>query len=218
MNSPESEGARAPGRPRSAERDVQIRDAAWRLIAQSGCAALTFEAIAQAVGCSRSTLYRRFDSKGDLILHLLDETALSFEPEFAPDATPRDILIAHVRICAIMYRGHRGVAFVHIFAAARNDPAIAKAVRSHGALVLPYYFAPMRQLAPEASERGILFALHTLIGSVMHHAAGRGAPPSEKECEYLVDAAILIARIHDDPGGNGSGEEVPQTIRAGMEG
>jgi len=80
---------RGRGRPRSADRDVEIRAAAWHIIARTGCAALTFEAIAQHVGCSRSTLYRRYENKAELISHLLDQTAYDFQPQFEFDALPR---------------------------------------------------------------------------------------------------------------------------------
>lgn len=188
------EGARGRGRPRSADRDLEIRDTAWRLIAEVGCAGLTFEAIAQSVGCSRSTLYRRFASKADLILDLLDETALSFAPRFAVDAPPREKLLAHARTCVSIYSGNRGPAMIQIFATARSDEAIAGAVRAHGTLVIPHYYEPLRILAPNASERAIRFALHTLIGVLIHHVGARGDALSDVELEQLVDAAICIAK------------------------
>lgn len=182
------------GRPRSAEVDSKIRQATWALIAQVGCTALTFEAIAQQVGCSRSTLYRRFSSKGALILDLFDETALSFEPVLDPAMSAREKLMTHVRNCIHMYKGDRGVAFIQIMAASRSDTTVFEAVRAHGRLVAPHYFEPLRQLAPGASDEAIAFAFHTLIGSIMHHVAARASPPTADEAERLVDAIIFLAR------------------------
>lgn len=188
---------RERGRPRSTEVDKHIREAAWTLIAQFGCAALTFEAIAQHVGCSRSTLYRRFPSKDALILNLLDETALSFEPTIDPAMPAREKLMTHVRNCIHIYAGDRGVAFMHILAASRSDSTVFEAIRAHGRLVAPHYFEPLRQLAPEAGDQAIAFAFHTLIGSIMHHVAGRACPPTAVEAERLVDAVIFLARRSD---------------------
>lgn len=185
---------RERGRPRSTEVDRHIREAAWALIAQVGCTALTFEAIAQHVGCSRSTLYRRFPSKGALILHLLDETALSFEPTLDPAMLAREKLMTHVLNCIQIYEGDRGVAFMHILAASRSDSTVFKAIRAHGRLIARHYFEPLRQLAPEADDEVIAFAFHTLIGSIMHHVAGRASPPTKVEVERLVDAVIFLAR------------------------
>lgn len=186
-------GDRVRGRPRNADLDAQIRNVAWKLIAKVGCAGLTFEAIAQSIGCSRSTLYRRFTSKADLVLNLLDETALSFAPQFAIDAPPKQKLLAHARTCVTMYRGDRGAAFIQIVAASRSDPAMLRAVRAHGTLILPHYYGPLSALAPHSSERAILFAVHTLIGSIIHHVAARGDPPSDVEIERLVDVAVHLA-------------------------
>lgn len=187
------EAPRPRGRPRSADRDMQIREAAWHIIAQVGCSALTFEAIAQEIGCSRSTLYRRFASKAELISNLLDETALSFAPYFAADASPRDRVMAHARTCAVMYRDDRGAALIHIFAAARTDETIAQAVRAHSAMVAPHYYEPLRLLLPAASDAAIHFALHSLIGGILHHVATRRTLLSDMQIEWLVDAAIYLA-------------------------
>lgn len=185
---------RGRGRPRSADRDREIREAAWHLIAQVGCTALTFEAIAQQVGCSRSTLYRRFESKADLISHLLDQTAFDYEPQFAVDAPPRERVIAHAVTCAQMYEGSRGAALVHIIAASRGDETIARAVTAHSLMVEPHYYEPMAILAPDASDRSIKLALHGLIGGILHHVATRRDTLSLAEIERMVDAAIGLAR------------------------
>ncbi|QNG43459.1 TetR/AcrR family transcriptional regulator [Sphingobium yanoikuyae] len=194
MEAQNDETQRKPGRPRSLDRDVQIREAAWQLIADLGCGALTFEAIAQAAGCSRSTLYRRFPSKAELILHLLDETARAFAPGFAINAPPREKLLAHANTLVKIYRDYRGVAFIHMFAASRSDKAIADAIGAHAAFVLPHYCEPLRALVPSASEDVIHFAVRTLIGSVIYHVAARGDPASEQELDRLVGAAIYMAQ------------------------
>ena len=169
MQSAASDAARRRGRPRNADLDIEIREAAWVLIADVGCEALTFEAIAQTVGCSRSTLYRRFATKADMVSHLLNETARSFAPQLPLDAPPRELLLAHATTCSRMYAGSRGGALLHIAAAARRDSTIAKAFDAHQGLVAPHYRAPLQVLAPEASKDALDFALQTLMGSVVHH-------------------------------------------------
>ncbi len=178
------------GRPRNTRLDSQIRTAAWDLIAEIGCEALSFEAIAQRVKCSRSTLYRRFSSKADLISHLLNETARSFEPRFDVKARPRDKLLAHAATCARMYADNKGSALLHIAAQSHQDPDIASAFKSHQDLVAPHYRRPMKELAPMASESRINFALQTLLGSIVHHVAIRNCKLSSSEITRLVDAAI----------------------------
>ncbi|UYY57105.1 TetR/AcrR family transcriptional regulator [Sphingomonas sp. S2-65] len=193
MHSEALDGARRRGRPRNADLDDAIREAAWALIANVGCEALTFEAIAQAVGCSRSTLYRRFATKADMVSHMLDETARSFAPQLPPDAPPRELLLAHAATCSRMYAGSRGGALLHIAAAARRDATIARAFDAHQGLVAPHYRAPLRLLAAEACDASLDFALQTLMGSVVHHVATRRHKLSALEIERLVDAAISLA-------------------------
>ena len=186
---------RGRGRPRSADYDAEIRNAAWQLIAQLGCEGLTFEALAQAVGCSRSTLYRRFSTKGQLVATLLNETARSFAPQFEVDAPPREKLLAHARTLAAIYTGDRGAGLLHIMASSRRDPEIAAAFEQHSALVEPHYFAPLRQLVPEAGEKALGLASHSLMGSMIHHLASRRQILSEREIEHLVDASIALLRL-----------------------
>jgi len=193
MHAEASGGARPRGRPRNADLDIEIREAAWALIADVGCEALTFEAIAQAVGCSRSTLYRRFATKADMVSHMLDETARSFAPQLPADAPPRALLLAHAETCCRIYAGTRGGALLHIAAAARRDATIARAFDAHQGLVAPHYRAPLRALVPQASEDALDFALQTLMGSIVHHVATRRHQLSALEIARLVDAAVGLA-------------------------
>lgn len=184
---------RRPGRPRNNDLDVQIRDEAWKLIAEVGCEALTFEAIAQAVGCSRSTLYRRFASRADLIKHLLGETSRDMAPEIRPGMDPRKVLFAHALTCAELMSGHRGTAILNISTTGRRDASVGHALDAHQALVAPHYRAPLHELVPDASDEELDFALHSLMGSIIHHVATRRLPLSNAQIGILVEQAIFLA-------------------------
>jgi hypothetical protein len=92
-----------------------------------------------------------------------------------------------------MYEGSRGCALIHIFAASRGDQMIARAVSAHGQMIEPHYYAPMAQLAPDASDRMIKLAIHGLVGSILHHVATRRDRLSVAEIEKFVEAAIGLA-------------------------
>lgn len=68
------------GRPRSPAVDVAILDAAKALLAEVGCGAFTMEGVAARAGVGKQTLYRRWPSRGELLIDLfyLDEIT---EPE-----------------------------------------------------------------------------------------------------------------------------------------
>ncbi len=63
--------ARRPGRPRSEQADHAIIDAALDLFAESGVEGLCIEAVAARAGVGKSTIYRRWPGKEDLLLDAL---------------------------------------------------------------------------------------------------------------------------------------------------
>src|SRR5437764_14983756 len=59
------------GRPRSAEADDAIRRATLELLAEVGYAGLTMSGVAATAGVSTATLYRRWRSKVELVVGVL---------------------------------------------------------------------------------------------------------------------------------------------------
>lgn len=60
--------ARPPGRPRSAHADQAIQDAAIELFVEQGFEAMSMEGVAARAGVGKTTIYRRWDSKEDLVM------------------------------------------------------------------------------------------------------------------------------------------------------
>lgn len=63
------------GRPRRIETDSLILDAAATLLAQEGYARLSIEQLALKAGVGKTTIYRRWRSKRDLVIDLLGQIA-----------------------------------------------------------------------------------------------------------------------------------------------
>ena len=63
----ERRSTRPPGRPRSAEADEAILQAALELLAENGYRALTMERVRERSGVGKATLYRRYGSKEELV-------------------------------------------------------------------------------------------------------------------------------------------------------
>jgi AcrR family transcriptional regulator len=55
------------GRPRSTAADAAILDAVLRLLASEGYGGLTMEGVAAAAGVGKTTVYRRYSSKPDMV-------------------------------------------------------------------------------------------------------------------------------------------------------
>src|ERR1700737_3283793 len=76
----ETAGGSAPrrrGRPRSIDADRRLLDATRVEVAEAGYDRLTIDAVARRAGVARTTLYRRWPTKLDLVLHMLDQDAIN---------------------------------------------------------------------------------------------------------------------------------------------
>lgn len=103
----------AIGRQRRKERSDAARnrgrilDAAGRLFAERGVAAVSMDAVAEAAGVGKGTLFRRFGDKAGLAVGLLDERERQLQQRIltgrgplGPGAQPRERLRAFVRAYA----------------------------------------------------------------------------------------------------------------------
>lgn len=71
-------------RRRGAELEAALLEAAWEELTQTGYSALTFDGVAQRAGTSRTVLYRRWETKTELVLAAVSRM-LRRGPLEAPD-------------------------------------------------------------------------------------------------------------------------------------
>ena len=81
--SAEQAPTRRPGRPRSEEAHEAILNATVELLAEHGLKGLTIEAVAARAGVGKTTIYRRWDTKNELVAEAL---ARLRPPGAPPDA------------------------------------------------------------------------------------------------------------------------------------
>ena len=72
--------ARGRGRPRSAEAEQAILDATLRLLGTQGVAGTTIEGVAADAGVGKTTIYRRWPTKTDLILAAISDIVPPGDP------------------------------------------------------------------------------------------------------------------------------------------
>jgi AcrR family transcriptional regulator len=71
------QGIRKPGRPRSAQAHKAIIDATLELLAEEGFQGLSIEAVAARAGVGKTTIYRRWSSKDELVMDAIREVQVS---------------------------------------------------------------------------------------------------------------------------------------------
>lgn len=86
---------RKPGRPRSAQAHQAILDATLALLVEEGYQGMSLEAVAARAGVGKTTIYRRWASKEQLVVDML--ASLDTNPHFHETGDLRADLIAHLR-------------------------------------------------------------------------------------------------------------------------
>jgi AcrR family transcriptional regulator len=190
---PELTVKRDRGRPIDPLITKKIADATWKLLANHGYGALTFEAIASEVGCNRAAIYRRHASKSELVSSVLLDTIRTVVPPIDEMRSPRASLLALVDAGVTYLSGDRGGAILNVASLARKSPELASVFDTHLDAIAPHYIAQFRRLSPAAKIETLEFALHTLIGSFLYHLAMRRVSLSRPQIEHLVDQAIALA-------------------------
>ena len=122
-------GAAPRGRPRSQEADRAILTATAELLAERGLAAMSIEEVAARAGVGKTTIYRRWPSKG---LLALDAFVASFREEQAqPDTgTLRGDMLAALRAWVrAVTETPMGSMLTGLIAEAQHDPELRGAWR-----------------------------------------------------------------------------------------
>jgi AcrR family transcriptional regulator len=81
---------RGPGRPRSRDADQAIHAATLTVLAESGYAALSIEAVASRAGVTRPTIYRRFTGKAELVSRAVAAGFASANPAVPATGSARE--------------------------------------------------------------------------------------------------------------------------------
>lgn len=122
-------GARSrPGRPRDPNVDAAVTAATFDLLAEVGFARLSITAVAQRAGVGKPAIYRRWRSKADMVVDLLDRSA----PVSLRDprtGTFRGDLIALCRQMVEATRGDTGRLQLALVADLPFDAELASAYR-----------------------------------------------------------------------------------------
>lgn len=192
---------RSPGRPRAGVNPA-VYAATLRTVHDVGYARATVERIAAAAGIAKTTVYRRWPTKGALIVDCLLD-AFGPAPLGATDPgtatgtaggnTESGTDLGSAERGALIESGIRwiagkigqpgvGDAFAGVFSDAVSDPALRELLASR-------FQDPYRQALQEAlgePEQRVLFLIDTVVGTLLHRLGMTGEPMSDTDVDALV--------------------------------
>ncbi|MFD9887035.1 TetR/AcrR family transcriptional regulator [Streptomyces alboflavus] len=181
MTSPTS--ARPPGRPRAGV-NAAVFAATLSTVQEVGYARATVERIAGAAGVAKSTVYRRWPTKGALIVDCLLD---AFGPAPLAGGSRAELMTSTIRWVAAKV-GEPGVgdAFAGVFSDAVSDPALREILSTR--LQDPYRIA--LQEALDEPENRVLFFIDVVVGVLLHRMGMTGEPMVERDVDALIDMIL----------------------------
>ncbi|MFC1412196.1 TetR/AcrR family transcriptional regulator [Streptacidiphilus sp. N1-12] len=176
------------GRPRSADADRAILAATRAALAELGWGGLTMGDVATRAGVAKTTLYRRWPSKNELVV---DAVAVLFDELAMADlgSLRADIEAVVRQFAGLLAQPESQAALLALFAEASRDPALRLRVRES-------IIDPQKELvrlgraaaqargelaadtSPEAACEDIDIIFDTIAGAVEHRMLVSGEPAS----------------------------------------
>ncbi len=161
------------GRPRSTEADEGILAAAMELFCEQGYDALSVEGVACRAGVGKSTIYRRYPSKLDLVMAAIDRAKEGMIP--TPDTgSLRDDLQA----------------FAAGYTAMLHSPTVGRAIPMMLA-------AKVRSPELAAAHEAFVSGRRSAIYSVIERGIDRGELPADSDPTVIADmlTGALFSRV-----------------------
>jgi len=174
---------RSPGRPRVGI-DAEVFAATLSTVHELGYTGATMDRIAAAAGVAKTTIYRRWPSKGALVVDCLLD-ALGPVPLTGTDR--RADMTAAIRwIAAKIGEPGIGAAFAGVFVDAVSDSSLRELLSTR--FQDPYRIAAQEALG-EPENRVLLF-IDIIVGTLLHRLGMTGAPMVDVDVAALTDMVL----------------------------
>jgi AcrR family transcriptional regulator len=177
----------ALGRPR-ADVTAAVFAATLGTVHELGYGNATMDRIAAAAGIAKTTIYRRWPSKGALIADCILDT---FEPVPLDGATPEAVVTAGVRfLVAKLGEPGVGAAFAGVFVDAMGDPALREILSTR--LQDPFKVRLAESL--DLPEDRVLLVIDVLVGTLLHRMGMTGEPMVDRDVTALTAVVLTLLR------------------------
>jgi AcrR family transcriptional regulator len=182
-----------PGRPRDERADAAILEAARELLAEDGARDLRMSDVAERAGVGKATIYRRYDSKEELVTAVI--AAFVSEIEIPDTGSTQADLLALMRGAVDRYAGSdEGAIMPSLVDAMSRDPRLARAVRTG-------FLAQRRAALKEVVDRGIArgdldpsldheLVLDVFGGPLFYRLLITGGPVDEQLAKGVVELVL----------------------------
>ena len=183
-------------RPRvEGDRERQVLEAALAVLAEVGYDRLTMDAVAAAAKASKATLYRRWNSKAQLVVDAL--SAQKVQPSLPDTGSLRGDLIASFCGMGGITEPEQVALFSSVLTAMARDEEFATAYRRE---VIGPKVRGTQQIYRRAVERGevcpdvdLEVVVPALAGILLHRFFMLGELPTDEAVARVIDHVILPA-------------------------
>jgi AcrR family transcriptional regulator len=190
------------GRRRAGIDDV-VFAATLSTVHELGYTGATMDRIAAVAGVAKTTLYRRWPSKGALVTDCLVDAFGPVEA-FGPSGplplqgARRDEFLSSVMrwFAARLSEPGLGAAFAGVFVDAVSDPSLREALSTR--LQAPY-LSVLQDVLGETENR-VLLIIDVVAGTMLHRMGMTGAPMADADVTALTE--MVLHYIADCPGSN----------------
>ena len=167
------------------------------MLAERGYTGASMDAIAQTAGVGKDTLYRRWDSKEQLVQHLLTVLVDEGIPARQPDDDPRIALFLFLQdIVRLNTESDFGPIVAGVVGESARNPDLAAAFRSFWAdrrRVAGHYVREIVGAGPSSPE--VERVVDQVVGPIYYRLLLSGDPITD---EYLWDLVVTIPWAHDE--------------------
>ena len=155
-----------------------------RLVDEMGYAKATCERVASRMGIAKTTIYRRWPTKGELVVDVLLD-AFGSVPVVSGDR--RLIVESSIRwIASRIEQPGVGAAFAGVFSDAIRDPDLRTILAAK--LQEPYKLALQEALGE--SEKRVLFLIDVVTGTLLHRLGMTGEPMDDGDLNALIELVV----------------------------
>jgi len=203
LDDPTTTAPKKLGRKRDHTRDPEILDAALTVLAETGYDGMTIDMVAAKAKAGKATLYRRWASKGELVIEAV-ACMKQVDPEDIPDTgTLRGDLVAMIKPPAIHDAERKVRVMAGLTSMISRDPELADA--AYAAIVEPRA-AVNRRLLQRAIDRGEIPAdtdvetVSLISQSMSTYRAVMLRKPVDREFLLSVIDGVLMPLLGLTPG------------------